>query len=131
MIHPFERNIKLLKKSLTFLTKGSTRKDFTWEMVLEVLPKLLITHMVDLCDLKRNVSILAIRRLVNFLRLFRLLMEMYPEISKEIDRQLEDFIKKPELRVKDHAPTLGDLLAYSTLSNKYRFADLLEPYLEE
>lgn len=78
--------MKLLKKSLTFLTKGSTKKDFQWEMVLEVLPKLLITHMVDLCDLKRSVSILAIRRMVNFLRLFRLLIELHPEIGKEIDR---------------------------------------------
>jgi hypothetical protein len=100
-------------------------------MVIEVLPKLIIAHLVDLCDMKRHVSIVAIRRLVNFLRLFRLLMKMHPEITKFIDTQLENFITKPEMRIKDHCASLGDLLAYSIISEKWSFTQLLEPYLEE
>lgn len=130
-IDPFERNIKLLKHALCFLTDRSTRKEFRPEMVLEVIPKMLVQHLVDLCDLTRTVSIVAIRRLVNFMRLFRLLMKMYPEVEKTIDEQLEKFIKNPELRVKDHFSSLGDLLVFSIISNKFTFKDLVDCYLEE
>ena len=75
-IKPKERLVKLLEHSLCFLTKGSTKKDLTPEMVIEVMPKLIITHLVDMINEKNHVSITAIRRLVNFIRLFRLLIEL-------------------------------------------------------
>ena len=71
----------MLKKSLAFISSGSTRKPFKSSMILEILPKLIITHVADLIQEFRHVSILAIRRLVNFVRLFRFLMELYPEIE--------------------------------------------------
>jgi len=77
--------IHLLKKSISFICTGSTRKPFTGSMIMEVLPKLVITHVADLIQDFKHVSILAIRRLVNFIRLFRLLLDEYPEIEKEID----------------------------------------------
>lgn len=33
----------------------------------------------------RHVSILAIRRLMNFVRLFRLLLDLYPEAESDIN----------------------------------------------
>ena len=74
--------IHLLKHSLCFLTKGSTTKEFTPDMVLEVMPKLIITHLVDMVDEKKHISIAAIRRLVNFIRLFRLLIELAPGVQE-------------------------------------------------
>lgn len=100
-------------------------------MILEVIPKMLVTHLVDLCDLTRTVSTVAIRRLVNMIRLFRLLLKLYPEVAKIIDEQLEKFIKNPELRVKDHFSSLGDLLIFSIISEKFTFKDLVDGYLEE
>lgn len=100
-------------------------------MILEVIPKMLVTHLVDLCDLTRTVSTVAIRRLVNMIRLFRLLLKLYPEVAKTIDEQLEKFIKNPELRVKDHFSSLGDLLIFSIISEKFTFKDLVDGYLEE
>jgi len=100
-------------------------------MVLEVMPKLIITHLVSLIDLKQCISIKAIRRLINFMRLFRWLMKEHPEIEANIDAQLEKFIKNPDLRIKDHFASLGDLLAFSTISNKFKFEDLKGAYLEE
>jgi hypothetical protein len=85
-------------------------------MILEVLPKLIITHVVDLIQEFRHVSILSIRRLVNFIRLFRLLLELHPEVEQEIEQKLEDFIKNPEKRHKEQCGTLGDLLALVTIS---------------
>lgn len=48
IIDPYARFIKLLKKSLSFLTKGDTRKELSLDMVIEVLPKLIITHLVEM-----------------------------------------------------------------------------------
>ena len=71
-IDPRERLITLLKHSLCFIAKGSTTKELTPEVVLEIMPKLIITHMVEMANERKHISILAIRRLVNFIRLFRL-----------------------------------------------------------
>jgi len=128
-IDPFERNIKLLRKSICFITQGSTKKDFKPEMVIEVLPKLIITHLVDLVDAKKSISIVAIRRLFSFFRLFRLLMALHPEVEKTIDADLEKFVNSPDLRIKDHFPSLGDLLTYSIISKKYNFVDIIDGYL--
>jgi len=49
-VDPRERMIVLLKKSLVFLTKGSTKREYTSSMVLEVMPKLIITHLVSMVD---------------------------------------------------------------------------------
>ena len=65
----------MLKKSISFICTGSTRKPFKGSMIMEVLPKLIITHVADLIEDFKHVSILAIRRLVNFIRLFRLLID--------------------------------------------------------
>jgi hypothetical protein len=130
-IDPYERFNKLVHNALSYVTTGSTKKPFEPKMVLEVLPKLIITHLVNLVDLKLCISIKAIRRLVNFLRLFRWLMKEHPEIEKTVDEQLEKFIKSPELRIKDHFASLGDLLSFATISNKFKFEDLKGSYLEE
>lgn len=124
-VKPRERVIHLLKHSLCFLTKGSTTKEFTADMAIEVLPKLIITHLVDIVDEKKYISITAIRRLVNFIRLFRLLIELSPEVQKKCNEKLEEFIKDESKRVKDHCSSLGDLLAFITISDKFQMKDLL------
>ena len=130
-INPKERLITLLKKSLCFLTKGSTKKEFTPSMAMEVMPKLIITHLVSMVEGQKHISMSAIRRLVNFFRLFRLLIELCPEIGGEINEKLKDFISSPEKRIKDHCSSLGDLLAFIVISGKYQMKDLLEFYLQE
>jgi len=123
--------MKLLLKSMCFISTGSTRKQFKPQMIMEMMPKLIIAHVSDLIQEVRHVSILAIRRLMNFIRLFRLLIEKYPEISEEIDRKIESFIKEPEKRHKDHTSSLGDLLSYVSISQKYTIDDVMPLYLEE
>jgi len=74
---------------------------------------------------------LAIRRLVNFFRLFRLLIDLQPGTVDLIDEQLHTFISDPSKRVKDHTSSLGDLLSNVTVSNKFSFEELRDAYLEE
>jgi len=95
------------------------------------MPKLIITHVVDMVNENKHISVAAIRRLVNFLRLFRLLIELAPEVDGTINEKVAEFISGPEKRVKDFAASLGDLLAYVTISNKFQLKDLLDHYLEE
>ncbi len=110
-----ERSIHLLKKSLCYICAGSTRKPFKPSMVLEVMPKIILTHVAELIQEFRHVSILAIRRLLNFIRLFVLLLELYPEVEGEMCKQIEAFLSSPEKRHKDHCSSLGDLLAMVTV----------------
>jgi len=77
---------------MCFISTGSTRKPFKPAMISELLPKLIITHVADLIQEIRHSSILAIRRLINFIRLFRMLIELYPEAGTEIDGKIEGFI---------------------------------------
>lgn len=123
--------LHLLTKAISFITKKDTRKDMTPEMVIEVMPKLIITHLVDMVDEKKHVSIQAIRRLVNYIRLFKLLIELSPEVEKTIDEKLKSFHDEPDKRVKDHCSSLGDILAFLTVTKAYKFTDLLDAYLGE
>mmetsp|Transcript_30105 Transcript_30105/g.29355 ORF Transcript_30105/g.29355 Transcript_30105/m.29355 type:complete len:231 (+) Transcript_30105:593-1285(+) len=110
-----ERFIHLLKKSIAFLCTGSTRRPFKHSMVMEVMPKLIVTHIIEMIQQQKHISILALRRLLNFYRLFALFIELYPEIEQEINAKVKQFIEEPDKRVKDHCSSLGDLLALVTI----------------
>ncbi len=56
-IDPRERMVHLLTKSICFITKKDTKKALTPEMIIEVMPKLIITHLVDMVDEKKHISI--------------------------------------------------------------------------
>ena len=88
-IDPYQRFVHLLKHAMCYMSKGSTRKDFNESMVLEIMPKLIITHMVDLVCENKHCSIIAIRRLVNFFRLFRILIDLCPSVQEQINENLK------------------------------------------
>jgi hypothetical protein len=100
-------------------------------MIIEVMPKLIITHLVDMVDEKKHISIQAIRRLLNYIRLFKLLIELSPEVAKMIDEKLQAFHEEPEKRVKDHQSSLGDILAFLTVTQNFKLSQLLDAYLGE
>ena len=130
-IDPRERLITLLKHSLCFIAKGSTTKELTPEVVMEIMPKLIITHMVEMANERKHISILAIRRLINFIRLFRLAIELVPEVQGIINEKLRVFKDEEASRTKDHTPSLGDILAMMLVSDRYSFREFLDAYLEE
>lgn len=123
--------LHLLTKAICYITKKDTRKDLTPEMVIEVMPKLIITHLVDMVDEKKHISIQAIRRLLNYIRLFKLFIDLSPEVGKIIDEKLKTFHEEPEKRIKDHCSSLGDILAFLTVTKNYKLPQLLDAYLGE
>lgn len=131
LVDPHERFAHLLTRSVAYLTTGNTRKPLTAQMVLDFMPKLIVTHLISLVDQRQHISSQAIRRLVSFIRLFRFLIELVPEAEERLLAHLKTFIDEPEKRVKDHTPALGDLLAFVMVSGEIRMSDLLRPYLEE
>ena len=86
-------------------------------MVLEILPKLIITHMVEMANERKHISILAIRRLINIIRLFRLCIELVPGVMETINEKLRMFAEEVDKRVKDYTPSLGDVLSMSIVSD--------------
>jgi len=130
-VNPRERLIQLLKHSISFLTKGSAHKEVTAEMVLEIMPKLIITHMVEMANEVKYISILAIRRLINFIRIFRLCIELVPGVMPIINEKIRMFKEEEDKRVKDYTPSLGDILSMSIVSDQFNLSDFLEIYLEE
>ena len=54
-------------------------------MVLQIMPKLIVTHLIQLVDDEKHHSIIAIRRLINFIRVFSMLLEMHPDLKATID----------------------------------------------
>jgi len=104
---------------------------FTANMVVEAMPRLMTTLLVDLVEQKHHFSLVAIRRLFNFIRLFRLLFELAPEAEKMVDDRLKEFMDHPEKRVKEYCSSLGDILSFAIVSQKYNLEDVLDAYLEE
>lgn len=60
-----------MKNSMSFISKGSIKKPYTSACVLEIMPKLISTHIIDMMKENRHLSIIAIRRLMNFIRIFK------------------------------------------------------------
>lgn len=104
--------------SLSFIANGNIKKPITPEQVLAIFPRLITTHIVDLCKENRFASIQAIRRLFNFMRLFNMCIVKYPDVAKIMDEKLKVFIEDPNKRLKDPAscPNLGDIQVFSIMS---------------
>ena len=97
------------------------------------MPKLIMTQIADMMNEKTHISIIAIRRLVNFIRLFKWFISKDPSIQDHIDQKVAAFKQNPEKRLKNKegTPNLGDLLVFSTMSTKVGFKDITTEYVEE
>ena len=132
-VNVLERFEKHFFNSIAFIANGNKDKPITPENVLAIFPRLIMTHIADLTKENRHVSIIAIRRLFNFMRLFHMLVKKFPKAAEIMDQKLKDFIEDPEKRLKDPeiCPNLGDLLVFSLMSQKYTFEDIKLAYTEE
>lgn len=122
--------IYLARKSLGMICKGSTRK-FEPKFIVEVFPKMMVTLVVSMMEHKEYISLKALRMFFHFYRLFVLLLDKNPELYTEIDNSLESFKNDEKSREKTGTPNLGDMLSKLTVSKKYKWSDIIGPYLEE
>ena len=75
-----ERFEKLFFNTVNFVSNGSTRIPVNSNQALTFMLKLIGTHIVDMMKENRHCSIVAIRRLFNFMRLLQYLMDKDPQI---------------------------------------------------
>eukprot|EP01022_Parablepharisma_sp_SALTPOND_P003502 TRINITY_DN1141_c0_g1_i1.p1 TRINITY_DN1141_c0_g1~~TRINITY_DN1141_c0_g1_i1.p1 ORF type:complete len:1379 (+),score=244.39 TRINITY_DN1141_c0_g1_i1:5896-10032(+) len=122
--------IYLARKALSMVCKGSTKK-FEPKYILEVFPKLMVTLAVNMMEQKEHTSLKALRALCYFYRLFVLLLDKYPELYEQIETTLGNFKADEKFRVKDTMPNLGDLLIKLMVSKRFKWSDIIGPFLEE
>lgn len=134
---------------MSFISNGSIKKKYTTTCVLEIMPKLIMTHIADMMKENRHISIVAIRRLMNFIRIFKWFIQKDPTIQTIIDKKMESFKTQKESRNKisqdgqgdsntyniegdyKNTPNLGDLLVFSIMSNGVGFRDIVNEYVDE
>lgn len=105
-----EKVLHLLKKALSMICTGTTKR-FEQKMVLEVLPKLQTTLIVELFKNKKIISTKLLRLFLHLHRLFQLCLTNFPEVKKEVENKVKAFVGDSENRHKSVCPNLGDMLA--------------------
>ncbi|KAJ3029496.1 UNVERIFIED_CONTAM: hypothetical protein HDU68_011987 [Siphonaria sp. JEL0065] len=106
----FLKGLPLLKKSFVRLTPHIKSRGFDPVMVLEVLPKLMNTQIVLLCDQGLHNSDSFLTNYFQIHRLFLALVYEFPQLKNLILKRLTEFAKSPNARTKAIVPSLGDLI---------------------
>jgi len=111
------------------LAKGNTR-EFKSELILKVMPKFFNYICLNIMSEKVHNSSRAIEILLYIFRILIMLAQEYPEFKAEANKNLEDFMKDPEKRIKEKTPSLGDLLVMLSISD-HKIEELLPSYISE
>jgi len=98
---------------------------------LKVCAKLMIQSVVKFTVTDGLMSEKATQMYCDVHRLFLAMAEAYPAIVEEADKAIEKFINEPESRTRRITPDLGDLIEYLTISSKYNWEHIREPYIIE
>ncbi|KAI8819146.1 uncharacterized protein EV422DRAFT_535255 [Fimicolochytrium jonesii] len=108
-----------------FLIKMSPERGtrvFDATMALDVLPKMMNTLIVQLCDHGVAASARAIEGYFLLHRLLAALIERYPSLQKRIDSRIDAFVNSEAARMKSATPSLGNLLPVLPFSSRHRWA---------
>ena len=111
------------------IAKGNT-KEFKENLILKVMPKFFNYIALNIMSEKVHNSSRAIEILIYVYRILIMLAQTYPEFKLEANKNLEEFIKNPEQRIKDKTPSLGDLLVMLSVSD-HKIEELLPSYISE
>ncbi|KAL6055035.1 Merozoite surface protein 1 [Balamuthia mandrillaris] len=101
------------------------------EMVLDVLPKLMMTMVVLIADKGTHASIRALQGYAAFHRLLMAFLKLYPSLQEAVEERIRSFCASEEARHKDQCPSLGNWLPLLTVSEKYKWEDVADCYLRE
>ena len=124
-----EKFLKGVTKAISMIAKGNT-KEFKTDLILKVMPKFFNYICLNIMSEKVHNSSRAIEILIYIYRILIMLVQTYPEFKAEVNKNLEEFIKNPEQRVKDKTPSLGDLLVMLSVSD-HKIEELLPSYISE
>ncbi|KAI9189239.1 hypothetical protein H9P43_000669 [Blastocladiella emersonii ATCC 22665] len=130
----FNRAWPAVREFITSLAaeKGDTAPLFAPRMILEVFPKLLNTCAVLLADRGMYASDAAVEMYTQVHRVWVACMHRYPRLQAEVERRLARFIDGGEdARSKGAEPSLGDLVALLSVSERYAWRDLAPALISE
>jgi ubiquitin-protein ligase/stress response protein SCP2 len=126
----FAQALPTIRRTLLALCPDWRSSYFHPHMILDVIPRLLNTTIVLLCDQGIHASESAIQGFASVHRLFLALVKHF-RLESEIDHRLGMFLKYESNRVKKVVPSLGNLLPLLYVSSKYSWQDLGPAYLSE
>lgn len=126
----FQRGLPHIRRAILNLSSDKSDK-FHPDMVLDVLPKMMSTLTVLLCDKGIALSHRAADSFAAIHRLFLGMMEVYPQLINEVDRRIGHFLRTEQNRSKTNCPALGEILPLLSVSQKYSWFDLASAYLDE
>ena len=100
-------------------------------MLLQVLPKLIVTLVVQMMDLQTHTSLKALCMFLLLTRAFILLLESHPDQLAALNARIASFRASEDNRTKDHCSSMGDLLSFCLVSPDFAISDILASYLDE
>ncbi|CAF1092458.1 unnamed protein product [Adineta ricciae] len=131
----FQQSRTLIENSLSIIQTGtacgSKTYDFKPIMALNVLTSLMNKSGVQLFNGQMFESKHAIEAYCHFLRLLMHFIDIYPELSQQIDNRIEQFTKDLGNRNKRVIPDIGEFLIQVALSRKYQFEQIRTYIYEE
>ncbi|KXS12839.1 hypothetical protein M427DRAFT_34461 [Gonapodya prolifera JEL478] len=110
--------------------QGSSRNDFHPMNIIKVLPALLNQQIVALMKGEAHESESAINAFVSLLRLFKRLLELYPQLLTVMKREAEAFRRDENSRHKRRAGDLGEfLMKLAVLKEHYPKLSFDDPHM--
>eukprot|EP01080_Neovahlkampfia_damariscottae_P005218 gene5218-8830_t len=119
----------LAERSISIICTGN-HSNFKPSMVLEIFPKIMSTMVVEVTSGKTYASLKALKGYCWFQRMFLMFVSTYPELKKQCESIIADFIKDEKKRHKDVVPNLGEFLQLMTVTD-FTWADIKDAYIEE
>lgn len=104
---------------------------FKPEFAINILSRLMSQMGVLMMKGDIHLSSKALDGYCMFHQLFIQMCNWYPSITTIVEKRIENFIKDEGHRVKTKINSLGDFLSYLSITDKYNWKDIAEPYLEE
>ena len=121
--------LEKLKKTLSMISKGNT-KEFKPDLILKVMPVLFNSCVLNIVKEYVHNSSRTVEVLLYIYRALIMLINEYPDIKKEVNKKVDNFIKLPEERVKEKTPNLGNLLVMLCMSD-HTIEEFLPAYISE
>ncbi|RUS23391.1 TerD domain-containing protein [Endogone sp. FLAS-F59071] len=112
----FVRALPDIKYFMVRMSPHWQTNTFDCEMVLEVIPKMMNTLIVLICDKGVHASEKAIEGYFLLHRLFVSLIQEFPRLRVIIDQRISAFMANESSRHKDSYPSLGDFLPLISVS---------------
>jgi len=127
----FGRALPQIRKVITRLApEWRTGGRFEPEMVLDVIPKIMTTLIVQIADKGVHASE---RALDGYCAMHRLLVALVEEFSlhSQVRSRLREFMTKGAARKKEACPGLGSMVALVSVCDAVPWVEFIRPYLEE